>query len=295
VRRVGVHESRVENFEIDLVSRNYDAFPAVAALLQSCKGTLGVSFGKLPWVSNEHIIRGIARLRPDLSRLSLRLFDCRFNDGDFAGILLAFASNQWLKELTMGLDPTLSLGELPRSAAAVRDVLVVNRTLQRLSIRGGRGLDAFQKSVLSHAIAALTTENRTLLRLDVRPMEADNALRALVPQIRSMLLSNDVFHTFYGFPMSDNAPAFVEVQHLLKLNRYGRRFLLRPELGLRDSDELWSLILANISRAGEHGVMFHFLRNRLGEVRTRRGVTRARGAADGTLEGPSAEKQRRRG
>jgi hypothetical protein len=245
-------------------------------------------------VSNEHIVHGIARLRPDLSRLGLRFFDCRFSDGDFAGIVRAFASNQWLKDLTMGLDATVSVGELPRSAAAVRDILVANRTLQRQSIRGGRGHDAFQKSVLSNAIAALTNDNRTLLRLDVRPMEVDANLRALVPQIRTMLLFNDVFHTFYGFPMSDNSPACVDVQHLLKLNRYGRRFLLRPDRRLRDNGGFWSLILGNISRAGEHGVMLHFLRNRPGEVRVPRGVTRARGATDGTREGRSGEARRRR-
>jgi hypothetical protein len=277
-------ESSVENLEVDLVSTNQSAFPAVRSLLRSSKGALWVSFGKLPWVGAEHVRAGLADLRSSLKRLGLRFFDCEFGDEDFESILRQFIPNRSLSELELGIKGNASLGELPLSAGAIGSILSSNRTLQRLSVRG-HGLVAFQKRVLENVIAALSTDNRTLTCLNVRPMALDDDLRALLPQIREMLVLNDVFHTLHGFPFPEDDPLSIEVQHLLKLNRYGRRFLVRPALWPQcHNPALWTSILAKVARSGggNRAVTFHFLRNKPSPVGAaepaapRRGAKRAR-------------------
>jgi hypothetical protein len=216
--------------------------------------------------------------------LGLRFFDCEFGDEDFEIILRQFIPNRSLSELELGIKGNASLFELPLSADAIGSVLRSNRTLQRLSVRG-HGLVAFQKRVLENVIAALSTDNRTLTRLNVRPMALDDDLRALLPQIREMLVLNDVFHTLHGFPFPEDDPLSIEVQHLLKLNRYGRRFLVRPALWPQcHNPALWASILAKVARSGggNRAVTFHFLRNKPSPVGAaepaapRRGAKRAR-------------------
>jgi hypothetical protein len=247
--------------ELDCEHRNSGDFtyPAVDSLLRTCRGRLSLRCTYLPWESAEHIIQGLAHLRGDLTSLDLS-FACNFGDGDYRQMLRALHSNRSLTELELNF----VIGEDETNGRAIGDFLLQIPRLQMLSLPYSR--QTGNQMMLESAIDALAAENRSLVRLDVKasctriPLDA---LSAPLPRLLNMLQFNDVFHTLNGVQFPKDDPMSAQVQHLLKLNRYGRRFLVRRELWPQcKSPAIWAQILANIARDGKHAVMFHFLRNK---------------------------------
>jgi hypothetical protein len=217
------------------------------------------------------------------------------------------APNSTLIELKVWFDEAVETDEVGplELPAAIRLLLTRNRTLQELSLF--RLAVDTAALVLENVFAALSTENRSLshLRLDLK--ETSESLRALLPATYDMLQHNPVLSTLVGFPFPKDDPVSIQVQFMLKQNRYGRRLLLeRPEQDEDDGGDdhvstgVWPKVLAKISEDGEHGVMFQFLRAKPGIVRPFGGiVARSRGrgrrrlAASGPDSGGGRQASRR--
>jgi hypothetical protein len=276
----------VELLEEEALLEDEVDFPAITTLMQGCQGSLCLNFGSPRWTNIDHLRRGLGGISPAIKHLGLRFCDPLFFDQDFDFMLQPLVDNQTLTSFELGLmmpsvvdeEGILDIGPpLPLCATRIGTVLKSNCRLQRLAVYGDHHA-RFQTLVLRHTIDALSTSNRTLTRLDVCYMDIDDKLLSLFPTIHEKLQHNDVFHTLNGFPFPEWDPLNSQVKHLFKLNRYGRRFLVRrDEATLHLSSAIWSVVLSKIRRGGDPAVMYHFLRSKpdLAEGE-QRGTKRAR-------------------
>jgi hypothetical protein len=143
--------------------------------------------------------------------------------------------------------------------------------------------------VLESVIGALTT-NRIKARFDLQlsPIQVSlnhiDDIPPLTTQLRTsfgatILVDVTMCSILLMDSILENDPASARVQHLLKLNRYGRRFLVREELWPQcHNPAMKTKILAMNSGDGKRAVIFHFLRNQP-EVRPR-GEARGRRAGE---------------
>jgi hypothetical protein len=120
---------------------------------------------------------------------------------------------------------------MSRTATAVRTVLGSDSPAREVAVgswmRPPRRLPEVQ---LKNTVAAQMADNRTLVRLYVRPMEPNDDLRVLFPAFHIVLLRNDVFRTLHGLTLQETTHCPPKVRHLLKLHRRGRvRRILFPE------------------------------------------------------------------
>jgi hypothetical protein len=209
--------------EIDVVAADESMhFPSIASLLMHSQGELAVNFGQLPFVSSFHVVRGARCLGARLKVLRIRFCRCKFGDGNFASIIRAMGAENSLKILEFGFDAQAFLGTPELSIAALRDLILLNDSLEELALRG---LCSEAVVTLFESISpAMATTNRSLRKLDFLGAGQIDGW----PRIRGPLLfalqMNGVLAQLGGdlrVPEDDRA-----VRHLLKHNQYGRRFLL---------------------------------------------------------------------
>lgn len=251
--------SSIEEVELDLVSRgNQESYPAIAQLLQACRGSLVLNCGDLPWRSYRHILTGTGRIRPDLKQLRLRFCSCGIDDSGYAEILQAFGSNKTLALFEIGFDPNDDIEDLELSISAFHGIIETNNTLQTLSVRGPSAAEV--AVVLERILPVLATANRSLRALELHDTGPPSFWPRFAGPVLDMLKENYVLSKLEGLKIPKADPAAA----LLKQNSYGRRFL-QPN----DSSPIgiWATVLARISKDGERGLMYTFLRAKPGLVR----------------------------
>jgi hypothetical protein len=247
--------------EIDVIAADESMdFPSIASLLMHSQGELVVNFGQLPFVSSFHVVRGARCLGARLKVLRIRFCRCKFKDGNFASIIRAMGAENSLKILEFGFDTHAFLGSPELSIAALRDLILLNDTLEELAVRGlcSEALVTIFESISP----TMTTTNRSLRKLDFLSAGQIDGW----PRIRGPLLSalqmNGVLAQVGGnlrAPEDDHA-----VLHLLKQNKYGRQFLLPRDAPAPKG--LWTTIFARISEDNHHEVMYAFLRSKLASL-----------------------------
>jgi hypothetical protein len=251
-------DSMLVQVALDVVSVD-DAihFPAISSLLRISKGLLIVNFGKLPHLSSFHVLKGATCLSRHLKELRIRFCQCEFGDSDFAAFIRALGSKQSLEVFEFGFDSHANLNVPTASISAIRHVVKRNDSLRELAVRGlGSGA---LTALLERIMAALATQNRSLRALDLYGPDLSDVWTRHREPILDMLNSNGVLARLGGdFPLPDDDPAALQVQRLLKHNRYGRHLVL-----LRDPPAprgLWPAAFARIAKDKKHDVMFAFLR-----------------------------------
>jgi hypothetical protein len=251
-------ESLLDDVELDLVSSDDKThYPAIESLLKHSKGTLIVNFGQLPPISSFHVVKGVTCLGIRVKELRIRFCQCEFGDDDFASFLRAFETNASLKVLEFGFDASANLDTPEASIAALRDLLELNASLEKLALRG-LGSPAVC-ALLESILPVMTTTNRSIRALDFIGADDTGVWPRIRDQFHAALQVNGALGQFGGsirVPDDDH-----EIQRLLKQNRYGRRFLLPRDAPVPRG--LWATILARIARADHHDVMYAFLRSKL--------------------------------
>jgi hypothetical protein len=250
--------SSIEEVELDLVGRDpQESYPAIVRLLQACRGSLVLNCGDLPWRSYLHILSGAERIRPDLKQLRLRFCSCAIDDASYAEMIHAFGSNKTLALFEIGFDPNVGFEDLELAISAFREIVETNNTLQTLSLRGPTSDDV--AIVLEQILPVLCATNRSLRVLELHDMESPNCWPRFAGPVLDMLKENYVLSKLEGFKIPEADPAAA----LLKQNRYGRRFLQPND---PSPIGIWTAVLARISKDGERGLMYTFLRAKPGLV-----------------------------
>jgi hypothetical protein len=248
----------IEEIELDVVGHDgHESYPAIARLLQACKGCLVLNLGDLPWRSYLHILRGAERIRPDLKQLRLRFHSCDIDDNCYAEMMHAFGSNKTLAHLEIGLDP-IDLENTELAISAFCGIIETNDTLQTLSLRDPFGA----AGVLDRVLPVLATTNRSLRALVLHDAESPSFWARFAGRVLDMLKENCVLSKLEGLAIPEDDPAAA----LLKQNEYGRLFLQPND---PSPIGIWSTVLTRISKDGERGLMYKFLRAKPGLVRSR--------------------------
>jgi hypothetical protein len=222
-------------------------------------------------VNCDHICQGLESLNAGLKSLGLHFRHCNVFGEDYARFFRALSTNETLEALTIGFDEDPdgdNASLIPACGASITDFLRTNRALKKLVLIGITDEDL--PGALEALVAGLN-HNRSLLHLSVQEdSDYDSFVPPeLVPTVVDMLQRNTALHTLSGLSFPAEEPLSEQAEFLLKLNRFGRRFLATDLLPLG----FWPVILANIAvnhgtTTAAHDVLFHFLKTRPGLSRS---------------------------
>jgi hypothetical protein len=267
---------KVVHLAISLVGNDGLHFPDTKLLLRVSKGSLSLRCYDFPESGLKPLLDGACRLHRELDCLKLHLKRCKFGDADVAALFETLIPNRTLRVLAMEFDHHAAK---PLTLAAIESFVRENSHLRALSLFTPYDTETvpiaweFRLEALRRVIGALAT-NRSLdtFRTFDLMIGADDR-HELVNRLHQVLRENengqcnDVFHTLVDdgkllLPKDDPFPAAADVKFLLKLNRFGRRFLLRDDLQPLCHTGFWAKILAKFAGDGDRAVMFHFLKNK---------------------------------
>ena len=245
----------------------------LAALLQSCQGTLHLCLKYPTEFSIAALARGIENAHPDLRELYLspHHFSPQIVQlGELIALFRALQSNASLQhfelESRIAFDRTES--QLTHVEDALTALLATNATLTKLRLRlGSNPRESDPKHRLLRALIEGLDANRSLVELQFQlsePVSADASARLL-----ETLDRNTSLHRLEGVQLKHDADRR-EMERFLSLNRRGRYLLFDAEIAERHRGSggavplgLWPLVLAPLaadSQAASADWLFYFLR-----------------------------------